>query len=127
MVDTLRYLEWFEKANRDLRTSDTMYIAGGVEDIVAFHCQQAVEKYLKGYLILKTGVLTEGHSLIKLIKKCREFDREFNTLVDKSAFLNQFYLESRYPAEDALIVEIEDAEKCLNYAKEIIEFIKVKI
>lgn len=47
MVDSKNYLEWIEKARKDLRAAKILYEATGAEELVAFHSQQAVEKYLK--------------------------------------------------------------------------------
>jgi HEPN domain-containing protein len=86
--------------------------------LVLFHLEQAVEKYLKGYLILKTGMLQEGHSLIRLCKKATIYNNEFRKFIKDCAFLNGYYIETRYPAED------EDAKDGLKFTEEIIEFIE---
>ncbi len=45
--------EWFGKAERDLLTADTMLgVSPAPTDVVCFHCQQAAEKYLKGFLLI---------------------------------------------------------------------------
>ena len=41
----------------------------GGNDLVAFHCQQAMEKMLKGWLLKMTGELLDGHSLVFLCRK----------------------------------------------------------
>ena len=49
-IDTIK--KWIEKADHDLGTAilTFTYIAQ-YRDTIAFHCQQATEKYLKSYLI----------------------------------------------------------------------------
>ena len=43
---------WIEKADHDLGTAQIIYIhVPKFRDTITFHCQQAVEKYLKSYLI----------------------------------------------------------------------------
>lgn len=64
MVDSKIYEEWIEKAQIDLRGAVILFESSGTEELVAFHCQQAVEKYLKAFLIKKTGVLHSGHYLM---------------------------------------------------------------
>lgn len=51
MVDTLKYKEWFEIANKDLNGAKILYEYDADYGLVLFHLQQTVEKYLKGYLI----------------------------------------------------------------------------
>ena len=69
MGDSLRYKDWFEKAIQDLRGAEILMEHDGGNDLVAFHCQQAMEKALKGWLLKNTGELLEGHSLVFLCRK----------------------------------------------------------
>ncbi|MGB9813723.1 MAG: HEPN domain-containing protein [Thermovenabulum sp.] len=123
MIDTIKYKEWLDMAKRDIKAAKILYEYEGDKGIICFHCQQAVEKYLKGYLIYKTGMLNEGHSLTKLCKKASQFDDRFKSIIKDCAFLNQFYIETRYPAEDPLIVEEEDVEESMQIAERIIKLI----
>lgn len=126
MVDTLKYKEWFEIADKDLNGAKILYEYGADYGLVLFHLQQSVEKYLKGYLMANTGMLQGGHSLIKLCKKACEFDNEFRKYIKDCAFLNEYYIETRYPAEDPLIANKEDVEDGLKFTIEIIDMIKKK-
>lgn len=123
MVDTKRYNDWFKMAHKDFNSARILYEHDADLGIVCFHCQQAIEKYLKGYLIFKSGVLMDGHSLVKLCKKAMEFDKIFSEYVKDCAFVSTFYIETRYPAEDPMIVTKDDAEECLRIAKNLIELI----
>ena len=69
MGDSLRYKDWFEKAAHDLRGAEILMEHDGGNDLVAFHCQQAMEKMLKGWLLKTTGELLDGHSLVFLCRK----------------------------------------------------------
>ena len=124
MVDSKSYLDWFKAAQKDLRSADILFEHDADNEIVCFHCQQAIEKYLKGYLIYKTGYINEGHSLIRLCKRAMEYEINFNKYLKNLAFVNNFYIETRYPAEDPLHVSNEDVADCINYANEIISYIK---
>ena len=68
MGDSLRYKDWFEKAIQDLRGAEILMEHDGGNDLVAFHCQQAMEKALKGWLLKNTGELLEGQSRISVQK-----------------------------------------------------------
>lgn len=124
MVDTLKHKEWFVIGEKDLKGAKILYEYDGDYGLVLFHLQQAVEKYLKGYLICRTGLLQEGHSLIKLCKKASVYNSDFRKFLRDCAFLNGYYIETRYPAEDPLIAEEEDVKDGLEFAEEIINFIK---
>ena len=57
MGDSLRYKDWYEKAAHDLRGAQILMEYDGGNDLVAFHCQQEMEKMLKGWLLKKTDEL----------------------------------------------------------------------
>lgn len=122
MVDSKSYEEWIDMAKKDLRGAKILHEAKGVEKLVAFHCQQAVEKYLKAFLIKETGFLHRGHYLMGLLKKCYQIDENFKKFIIQVTFLNSYYIETRYPAEEGLVVDEEDAKKCIEYASQILEY-----
>lgn len=124
MVDSLKYREWFNTAQKDLKAAKILYENNADNGLVLFHLQQAVEKYLKGYLIYKTGFFQEGHSLIKLCKKAAVYDKGFRKFIKDCAILNGYYIETRYPSEDPLIAEDDDVKEGLKFTKNIISFIE---
>jgi HEPN domain-containing protein len=127
VVDSKRYKEWFAIAEKDLKSARILFEHDADYGIVCFHCQQAIEKYLKGYLIFKTGELIEGHSLVKLCKKASQFNETFKSLVKDCALVNAFYIETRYPAEDPLVVSKEEVEDCFRIVNEIVSKINKEI
>ena len=63
--------QWIEKADKDLRTVKHELALSKKETItetVCFHSQQAVEKYLKAFLILKNEEFGRTHNLELLLK-----------------------------------------------------------
>ncbi|MGA3211208.1 MAG: HEPN domain-containing protein [Terriglobales bacterium] len=57
---------WFLKAESDFATAKHMLNTGGPYDTACFHAQQAVEKYLKGFLALNAQPFPFTHNLEKL-------------------------------------------------------------
>ncbi len=125
MVDTTRYIEWFEMAKRDLKGAEILFQYDGDFGLVCFHSQQSIEKLFKGYLIFKTGILQEGHSLVKLCKKAISFDDRFKEYLKDCAFVNAFYIETRYPAEETLEITEEEVIMCLDITKTIMKLIDI--
>jgi len=123
MVDSARYIDWIEKASRDIKSAEVLKENDCGNDMVAFHCQQAVEKLLKAYIIAKAGVIINSHSLIYLCKEAEKYSLEFKKHIKDCAFVNQFYIETRYPADEPLIVSDEEADECIFISKRIYEIV----
>lgn len=86
-------------------------------DVLSFHCQQAVEKYLKAYLTWADVRVTKTHDLASILNLCIEKDKEFEKLDrDKISRLTLYAVEIRYPEEhiETYLEEVRGAyyEKC---------------
>lgn len=55
--------EWIERGEHDLEVAKILLAEKGYFDAVLFHLHQAVEKYLKGFLIYKGWKLKKIHDL----------------------------------------------------------------
>ena len=119
-MDSVKFNEWFAMAQKDIKSAKILFEHDADNEIVCFHCQQAIEKYLKGYLICVRGELQEGHNLLKLCKKAMLHDNTFGVFLKDMAFVNSFYIETRYPAVDPLIVSEEDTEECFRILDRIV-------
>lgn len=84
--------KWFKKAKEDLRTAKFNY-RGKRYDVVAFFCQQAVEKALKALSIEKTGEFRKIHDL-KLLGKQVGLPKKYIPLCEE---ISLAYVYSRYP------------------------------
>ena len=121
MADSKRHLDWFNKANADLESAEILFKNDGNNAVIAFLCQQAIEKAYKGFILKEKEELFEGHSLIYLCKKIAEFDISFKQFMKDSAYVNQFYLETRYPADIPLDISESEAQECIEIAKKIMD------
>lgn len=75
------YSKWILKAESDFKIVEKDIISQfPVTDVICFHCQQAVEKYLKAYLIYQNVVPERTHLIERLIFLCMKFDKEFSML-----------------------------------------------
>ena len=123
-MDSRRYLDWYKKAKSDLRGAEILFESDVDNALVAFHCQQAIEKMLKGYVLKNTEVLLEGHSLIFLIRRASRFDEDIRKFLKDCAFVNQFYIETRYPADVPDEVDEEEERECLDTARAVLAHIE---
>ncbi|MDK2814943.1 MAG: hypothetical protein PWP18_856 [Thermoanaerobacter sp.] len=128
MTDSKYYQDWFKKAEQDLRAADILLRFEDIYDTVAFHCQQAVEKYLKGYLIFCGSSIKKTHDLTVLCNMCTNYNEGFKDFFDDCKFLTVFYNEIRYPpAETYEEVTKEEAQKAFEIAQKIRGFVLEQI
>ena len=126
MADSKRYLDWYKKSRDDMRAAEILKNAGADNSLVAFHCQQSIEKILKGYVLKNTHRLLDGHSLIYLIRQAGKFDFEIKKFSKDCAFVNQFYVETRYPADVPDEVDESELNECLSVASNVLEHVMNK-
>lgn len=126
MTATKFVQDWFERAGEDINAAEVLIKDGGTPNPICFHAQQAAEKYLKGFLAHNHKHVRKIHDLSGLLEACVPLDLLFETLKPETAFLNQFYVETRYPGDFPQFT-FGDAQKALESAKKIKEFVLEKI
>ena len=87
---------WFRKAQNDIRAAELL-MPEGLLDEVAFHCQQAVEKCLKGFLFWHGKPFKKTHDLNVLSLDCVQIDGNLQAVLATIAPLTQYAVEYRYP------------------------------
>jgi HEPN domain-containing protein len=110
---------WIDKAKSDLLNADNNLAAQKVPyDTVCFHCQQAVEKLLKGVLVAHGYEYPITHNLFVVLEKVLEFNPSAESLRETLALLNPYSVEVRYPG-DAWMPTPEDAKEARQAAQEV--------
>lgn len=89
-------LNWFRKAEKDLAVAILVLQADYIDESL-FHCQQAVEKCLKGYLFWHGQPFKKTHDLNLLSIECTAIDFEIQAIILPVLPLTQFAVEYRYP------------------------------
>lgn len=116
--------EWFRIGDEELNFAKASFEElNSFYPQICFQCQQAVEKYLKGFLALYQKPFPKIHDLVSLTKLCRQVNPNFEKFIDQANILSQYYLIVRYPLEYPAANRI-NAQQCLEIAIEIIEFVK---
>jgi len=111
--------QWIIKGDHDLGTAKVTYLhIPEYLDTVTFHCQQAVEKYLKSYLIFKSIPFRFVHDLIYLLELIVPIDPDFEKYFDTISELQSFAVEVRYPNE-TIFLSNDNVENAMRIAKEI--------
>lgn len=88
--------DWFKKAQKDLKRAKNNLKKRDYED-AAFHLQQAVEKYLKGYLISRGWKLRRVHDLEYLLDEAIKFEPNLEAFRPLCQEITGYYSVERYP------------------------------
>ena len=122
-TDSKRYFDWLFHAKLDYLAAQTLIEDVRCFDATAFHCQQCIEKALKGYMLFKNRVLLDGHNLTWLCKQAALMDNTFTQWLGKCATLNRYYIETRYPADISLDIDTETIEALMSSTTAMLDFI----
>ncbi len=129
-VETAR--RWLAQAEHNLSMARSLF-AGGFSAGVCFHSEQTAQLVLKAYLFRRGRRFVNIHSVRVLVLECGKEDSDFSPMADYGAFLDRYYLATRYPdVLPAPAVPYEsftalEARQALGYAEEIVELVKSKI
>lgn len=119
MTPALRaYIEsWIQKAEHDLMSAQRLLeIEPMILDNACFHCQQAIEKLLKAFLIYKGQDIERTHNIIFLLSQCANFDPVFAAIDPLN--INVYAVQGRYP-DTNLMPEVAEAQSYYQLALQI--------
>ncbi|MBN2859383.1 MAG: HEPN domain-containing protein [Sphaerochaetaceae bacterium] len=91
-------------------------------EIICFHCQQAAEKSLKGYLLKQDITPPRTHDLERLVQLCIPFEHEFEDILDEADSLTDYGVTVRYPAE--LEIDDSDVRIAISVAQKITDLVQ---
>lgn len=118
---------WVKKADHDFQVIDLVLAGSDTPwDAVAFHAQQAAEKYLKAFLVFRERQPPKIHDLAKLVELCASFDPEFTQLLSDALFLSPLAVFARYPDDPAEPTQAE-AERGVQIAKRIRDVVRAHL
>ena len=118
---------WIDKAEKDLLTAEhETTFPDKVTESICFHCQQAVEKFIKAYLIYLDISFPKTHEIGELITRCDRKDYQINKFKDEADILTDYAVEVRYP-DDWYEPTLEETEQAIAIAKKIKKYVINKI
>ena len=116
--------DWRLLAERDLAAAD--FLAANMHpvltEIVAFHCQQAAEKYLKGALVILGDEPPYIHNVDKLCIMAEKHRPAFASILSLCTIITQFSVQPRYDL--GLSLSEDDMNIVLAHTKTIREFLQ---
>lgn len=120
-------MEWFERGDRDIETAQLLYDEQGYTDVIAYHIQQAIEKYLKGYLVLKGQRPPWVHELDTLLNLVSKAEPDlYSPYIDLCEKATRYYFDERYPPGPPAEYSREEIKADLDLAWQLARVIRAK-
>lgn len=119
--------DWFAQGDLDIQAAEILLAQDGPLLIVAFHLQQAIEKYLKGFLLFTGWSLRRIHDLEVLVQEAIAHDVDFTPFLSACQEITEYYIETRYPTGVHTPLKREPLEAHLETTRDLIALIRRKV
>ena len=115
--------QWLKKADLDLQAA-RLLCAGELDDyfVSGFHAQQAVEKYIKAFLVHHRIEFPKTHDIGRLRQLVARRDATLAERLERADVLTPYGVDMRYPEEFEVISQ-KQAEQAVALA----EWVKAEI
>ena len=90
-------------------------------EAAGFFLQQALEKYIKAFLLKHNWKLRKIHELDALLDEAAKYEQELEKFRDLCERVSGYYLAERYPPLSALELSSADIRKDLKEAREFVK------
>lgn len=115
--------QWLQRAQSDLNVAQASLELQRPElAAVCFHCQQAVEKSLKGFLSQQGVEFEWSHALKYLLGLCAGQDKSFEQFLESAVPLAEYAVTFRYPSDEP-DPTIEQAQDALAVARQVWQYV----
>jgi HEPN domain-containing protein len=116
--------DWFAFAEDRLKAADLIWAGEGLTHAGVECLQEAMERYLKGFLVSHGWKLIKTHDLTHLVAEASKTDRFFDSYVELAEQLTEQFFLQHYPGLDTTGVG-ENYEDMRTQVGEIVSHLKV--
>ena len=122
-----RYPEdWLRIGQKELRRAEILLAAGDFEG-AGFNIQQAIEKYLKGFLLAKGWKLRKIHDLETILNDAVVYEQSLGKYRADLQKITEYYVIDRYPLTITSELTDEEIKKSFELALQLINEITLMI
>jgi len=117
--------DWLTRASHDLSAARALSaLDTPLLDTAIYHCQQAAEKTMKGWLQFRDDPFTKTHDIGVLVSQAAKLNEEFNQLTKAAAVLTPYVSAFRYPGgSDEAMPSREEFDEALQHAQTLYDFV----
>ncbi|MEK7229339.1 MAG: HEPN domain-containing protein [Candidatus Binatota bacterium] len=116
--------DWFRIAEKDFKRTQQLLKLEDPEG-AAYNLQQAVEKYLKGFLLSKGWQLKRIHDLEVLLNDALKYEPSLEEFREICQEITDYYLLNRYPLLTSVTLTTKQVQGSLDQARKFIARLKV--
>lgn len=95
-------------------------------DTAAYHCQQAAEKALKGFLLFHDIRFEKTHDIELLVFRAVDVDPLFSDCIEAARLLTPLAVEYRYPG-DYVEPELKEYQEAYDAARALYSFVLTRL
>ena len=118
--DSLYPQDWFRLAARDFKRTEHLLNVDDPEG-AGYHLQQAVEKYLKGFLLSKGWKLKRIHDLEVLLNDALKYEKALEKYRSLCQKISGYNMIDRYPLPAAPTLTKEEVQESVAEAEQFIQ------
>lgn len=116
--------DWLTRASHNLRAARALSdLETPLLDAAIYHCQQAAEKTVKGWLQWQDDPFPKTHDVEDLVNQAAKIDQDFQQVAKAAAVLTPYVSAFRYAGgSDEPMPSREEFDEALQHAQTIYEF-----
>jgi len=117
--------DWLTRASHDLGAACALSsLEHPLLDVAIYHCQQAAEKTVKGWLQLQDDRFPKTHDVADLVNQAANLEQGFSQFATAAAVLTPYVSAFRYPGgSDEPMPSREEFDEALQHAQTIYDFV----
>jgi len=111
--------DWFRIAEKDFKRAEQLLKLDDAEG-AGYNLQQAVEKYLKGFLLSKGWKLKRVQDLEVLLNDALQYEPTFEEFRGVCQKITDYFLLDRYPLPTSITLTIRQVENSIDQVQKLI-------
>ncbi len=115
---------WLRKALHDLKSAQKLADATDpYYDTAIYHCQQAAEKAIKGFLAYHDQEIAKTHDVEVLLSEAGKLNNSFAAYLNEATLLSPYATAYRYPEDQWNEPDLDEVTEAISAAQTLYNFV----